>query len=53
MQYSFEIDVLPLLVGVLPLEVGDSVDFVVMVAYWYMWWPHGRGGGLLLAAATS
>ena len=51
MQYRFEIDVVPLLVGLVYLGVGDGGGFmeVVMAAYWYMWWPHGRGGGLLLA----
>ena len=34
MQYRFEIDVVPLLVGVVPLGVGDGGGFVVMVAYW-------------------
>ena len=43
MQYRLEIDVVPLLVGVVSLGVGDGGGFVVMVAYWYMWWPHGRG----------
>ena len=55
MQYSLEIDVVPLLVGVAPLRVGDGGCFVVvvMVAYWYMWWPHGRRCGLLLVVVTS
>ena len=55
MLYSLEIDVVPLLVGVAPLRVGDGGCFVVvvMVAYWYMWWPHGRRCGLLLVVATS
>ena len=33
-QYRLEIDVVPLLVGVVPLWVGDGGGFVVMVAYW-------------------
>ena len=44
MQYRLEIDVVPVLVGVVSLGVGDGGGFmeVVMVAYWYMWWPHGH-----------
>ena len=34
MQYRLEIDVVPLLVGVVSLGVGDGGGFVVMVAYW-------------------
>ena len=51
-QYRFEIDLVPLLVGLVYLGVGDGGGFteVVIVGYWYMWWLHGRGGGLLLAA---
>ena len=52
MQYSFEIDVVPLLVGVVSLGVGDGGGFVMVVAYWYMWWPHGRRGGPLLSVGT-
>ena len=54
MQYRLEIDVVPLLVGVLLFGVGygSGLDVVVMVAYWYMWCPEGRGDGLLLVAAT-
>ena len=53
MHYRFEIDV-PLVVGVVHLGVGDRGGFVVVVimAYWYMWWPHGRRGCPLLSAAT-
>ena len=29
-----------------------GLEVVVMVAYWYMWCPEGRGDGLLLVAAT-
>ena len=52
MQYRLEIDVVPLLVGVVSLGVGDAGGFVVVMAYWYMWWPHWHRGGLLLVAAT-
>ena len=34
MQHRFEIDVVPFVVGVVPLGVGDGGGFVVMVAYW-------------------
>ena len=46
MQYRLEIDVVPLLVGVVLLGVGDGggLEVVVMVAYWYMWCPEGCGG---------
>ena len=55
MQHRFEIDVVPFVVEVVPLGVGDGGGFVVlvMVVYWYMWWLHWRGCGLLLVAATS
>ena len=54
MQYRLDIDVVPLLMGVVLLRVGDGggLEVVVMVAYWYMWCPEGRGDGLLLVAAT-
>ena len=54
MQYRLKIDVVPLLVGVVLLGVGDGggLEVVVMVAYWYMWCPEGCGDGPLLAAAT-
>ena len=53
-QYRFEIDV-PLVVGggcLLGLAMEVASMEVLMVAYWYMWWPHWRGGGLFLAAVT-
>ena len=43
MQYRLEVDVVPLLVGfgaILGLAMAvASLEVVVMVAYWYMWWP--------------
>ena len=32
---------------VTPAGSGRNV-VMVMMAYWYMWWPHWRGGGLWL-----
>ena len=54
MQYRFEIDV-PMVVGVVPPGVGDGGGFevVVMVAYWYMWWPLAIGGDNLVVAVNS
>ena len=42
MQYRFEIDVVPLVVGVVPLGVGDGGGFDVVG-----WWPIGTCGGLM------
>ena len=58
-QYRFEIDVVPLLVGLVYLGVGDGGGFMVvaMVAYmvhvmasWAWVWPFASGGDLFVVA---